>query len=164
MINNTVLDLINQYGYFFFFLAFTLGPFGIPIPNEVTILSAAILSQSGVINQWVTYLCILSGLLTAITLAYFIGNIFGHGLKRKLMNNKHFIKAEAIFRSKGDLGMCIGMFILVVRYLMPLLVELSGIENKKFAVITYSSALIWTTIFFAVGTFFGEPISAFLKI
>jgi len=164
MIANTVSDLINQYGYFFFFLAFTLGPFGIPIPNEVTILSAAILSRSGVINHWATYICILTGLLTAITLAYFSGRLFGQGIKKKYNNNRHFIKAQSIFKARGDLAMCIGMFIPVIRYLMPLLVGISGIEYKKFAIITYSSALFWTILFFFIGIFFGDFISAFLKL
>ncbi|MHA6528817.1 DedA family protein [Paenibacillus sp. BAC0078] len=162
MFGNTVIDLIHQYGYLFFFLAFSLGPFGVPIPNEITILTGAILSRSGVINHWTTYICILAGLLTAITIAYCAGKLFGHGFKKKLLNNNHYLKAESILRKRGDVAMCIGMFIPVVRYFMPLLIGLSGIHYKKFALITYSSALLWTIIFFGLGTFFGNPILSLL--
>jgi hypothetical protein len=37
MLNETIVHLVNQYGYLFFYLAFTLGPFEKPVPNEVTI-------------------------------------------------------------------------------------------------------------------------------
>lgn len=58
--------------------------------------------------------------------------------------------------------MCIGMFIPVVRYSMPLLIGLSGILYKKFALITYSSALLWTIIFFCFRNFFGDSILSLL--
>jgi membrane protein DedA with SNARE-associated domain len=115
MIVHNVLDLIHQYGYLFFFLAFSLGPFGIPIPNEITILTSAVLSRSGFINHWTAYISILIGLLTAITVAYFIGRLFGHKLKNKFSHNKHYLIAESIFRKRGPVAMFIGMFIPVVR-------------------------------------------------
>ncbi|HBU82637.1 MAG TPA: DedA family protein [Paenibacillus sp.] len=163
MIVNTVLNLIHQYGYLFFFLAFSLGPFGIPIPNEVTILTSAILSRSGFINHWVAYISILIGLLTAITVAYFTGKLFGHKFKHKFSHNKHYLIAESILRKRGHVAMCIGMFIPIVRYFMPLLIGLSGINYQKFAFITYSSALLWTITFFALGSFFGIPILSMLE-
>lgn len=36
MFSNIIIQLVEQYGYLAFFLAFSLGPFGIPVPNEVT--------------------------------------------------------------------------------------------------------------------------------
>ncbi|GIO84949.1 hypothetical protein J25TS5_18810 [Paenibacillus faecis] len=162
MIDNSVLDLVHQYGYLFFFLAFSLGPFGIPIPNEVTILTVAVLGSSGVINHWAAYICILAGLLTAITVSYFAGKLFGHRLKKKLLTNKHYLKAESILRKRGDIAMCIGMFIPIVRYVMPLLIGMSGMHYKKFTLMTYSSALLWTLAFFTLGTFFGNPVLSML--
>ncbi|MCG7376679.1 hypothetical protein MH215_06705 [Paenibacillus sp. ACRSA] len=73
MASNAILELLHQYGYLFFYFAFSLGPFGVPIPNEITIISGALLSHLGVINAFITYCCILSGLLTAITIAYVVG-------------------------------------------------------------------------------------------
>lgn len=158
MASNTILELINEYGYLIFYFAFTLGPFGIPIPNEITILTGATLSQMGVINPWMTYFCVLSGLLTAFTLAYFAGKFFGQKLKDKFQQNSHFQKAEQILKKRGNIAMYIGMFIPVVRYIIPMLIGLSGTSYKRFALISYSSALGWTLIFFSAGTYFGDHI------
>ncbi|MFE6076465.1 DedA family protein [Paenibacillus sp. NPDC057886] len=164
MIVQHVLDLIHQYGYLFFFLAFSLGPFGIPIPNEVTIITSAVLCRSGSIDHWAAYISILIGLLTAITVAYFTGKLFGHKLRNTFSHNKHYLIAESILRKRGHVAMCIGMFIPVVRYFMPLLIGLSGVHYTKFALITYSSALLWTITFFALGNFFGTPILSMLEV
>lgn len=158
MVSDSILELINQYGYLFFYLAFTLGPFGIPIPNEITVITGAILSHKEIINPWMTYFSILSGLLTAFTIAYFAGKLFGRKLKNRFNNNMHFQRAERILKKRGDLAMCIGMFVPVVRYIIPLLIGLGSENYRKFALISYSCALCWTIIYFSVGTFFGTPI------
>ncbi|MCT1404117.1 VTT domain-containing protein [Paenibacillus sp. p3-SID867] len=137
MISNTILELLNQYSYLIFYFAFSLGPFGIPIPNEITFISGAILSHTGVINSWITYFCILSGLLTAITSAYYVGKLFGLKIKHRFQHNKHFIKAELILNKHGNWAMCIGLFIPIVRYVIPLVIGLSGVHFSKFALISF---------------------------
>lgn len=77
MISHSIIQLVDHYGYLIFFLAFCLGPFGIPVPNEITILTGSILSNSGILNPWMIYTHILAGLLTAITCTFFVGKIFG---------------------------------------------------------------------------------------
>ncbi|KQY80597.1 hypothetical protein ASD24_16790 [Paenibacillus sp. Root52] len=164
MISNTILELLQQHGYLIFYFAFSLGPFGIPIPNEITIISGAILSHTGVINSWITYFCILSGLLTAITFAYFAGKLFGSKIKHRFQHNKHFVKAELILNKRGNWAMCIGLFIPIVRYVLPLVVGLSGVQYRKFALISYSSALLWSITYFTAGTYFGAPILSTLQL
>ncbi|MFK4439919.1 hypothetical protein [Paenibacillus sp. RC21] len=56
MISDIVLQLVDHYGYLFFFLAFCLGPFGVPVPNEITILTGGILSNNGALNPWIVYM------------------------------------------------------------------------------------------------------------
>ncbi|MGV2962968.1 hypothetical protein NST33_25985 [Paenibacillus sp. FSL L8-0435] len=41
MISNTILELLHQYGYLIFYFAFSLGPFGIPIPNDKSQISTS---------------------------------------------------------------------------------------------------------------------------
>ncbi|MEC0171462.1 DedA family protein [Paenibacillus graminis] len=158
MASNTILELISQYGYLIFYVAFTLGPFGIPIPNEITIVTGAALSHMGVINPWITYFCTLSGLITAFTVSYFAGKYFGQKLKNRFRQNRHFQKAELILNKRGNRAMYIGMFIPVVRYIIPLLIGLSGTNYRRFALISYSSAIGWTLMFFSAGTYFGDHI------
>jgi membrane-associated protein len=167
MLSDTILQLVEQYGYMIFFLAFGLGPFGIPVPNEVTILTGGILVDNGVLNVWITYVCILVGLLTAVTVGYFLGRLLGTRvltrLTKKKNGNRHLFRAQQIFNKYGDIGLCLGLFIPVVRYLMPVIAGTSGISYKKFALLTYSTAIIWTAGFFTLGAFYGERIPTLLQ-
>lgn len=69
-----------------------------------------------------------------------------------------------MLKRKGDLAMFIGMFIPVVRYIMPLLIGMSEIHFKKFAIFTYSSAVTWTITYFALGIYFKEPVLSMMQI
>ncbi len=153
MISETIMQLIDQYGYFMFFVALSLGPFGIPVPNEITILTGAFLSSRGTLDPWITYSVILSGLLIAITVSYFLGKIFGNHFNEKLCRNRHFQKAQTILKRHGNWAMVLGFFLPIVRYIMPMLVGLGNVKFKTFALISYSSALMWTATFFVIGIF-----------
>ncbi|WP_342561012.1 VTT domain-containing protein [Paenibacillus sp. FSL R7-0345] len=157
------MSLIDQYGYLFFYVALSLGPFGVPIPNEITVVTGAILSRSGVLNIGMTYISILSGLLTAITLFHFAGRIFGQRLKHKFQHNRNFQKAEKILSQRGDWAMCIGIFIPVVRYFLPFLIGFNRGSIRKFMLISYSCAVVWTLTFFAAGTGFGHQLLTFFN-
>lgn len=166
MLSETITQFVEQFGYMAFFLAFSLGPFGIPVPNEVTMISAGMMADMGVLNPWIIYLCILSGLLTAITIGFFIGKVFGKKvtimLKNKKSHRRHFVKVETLFQTYGDLAMCIGFFIPIVRYVVPVFVGMSGVEFKKFALLSYTSSIVWTALFFGIGKVFGNKLTQIL--
>ncbi|MGG4092000.1 DedA family protein [Paenibacillus lautus] len=155
MFSNIIIQLVEQYGYLAFFLAFSLGPFGIPVPNEVTILTGGILSNTGVLDPWITYFYISVGLLTAYTIAYFAGRILGGNISIRLQNNRYFQNADKLFKQRGDWAMCFGVFIPLIRYILPFIVGLSGVTFKKFALISYFSVLFWTVTFFTAGRYLG---------
>jgi membrane-associated protein len=166
MLSETIIQLVEQYGYLIFFLAFSLGPFGIPVPNEVTILTGGIMADNGMLNPWLIYICILMGLMTAVTLGYFIGKLFGKRVNQLLKKkcNRQLIKAEKLFSKYGDIAMCVAFFIPFVRYVVPVLVGMNGMKFKKFAFLSYTSAVIWTVLFFGIGKIFGTELSEFLML
>ncbi|QED49275.1 DedA family protein [Cytobacillus dafuensis] len=162
MLSETIIQLVDQYGYLIFFLAFCLGPFGIPVPNEITILTGGVLANEGVMNPWIIYICILTGLLTAVTIGYILGKMFSQRILLRLKgkkSNRHFIKAEKLFNKYGNLAICIGFFIPIVRYLVPVAAGISGVKYKVFALLSYSTAIIWTSAFFGLGMTLGDRFS-----
>lgn len=167
MINETIIPLVNQYGYLFFFLAFCLGPFGVPVPNEVTILTGGMLAKNGVLNPYVIYVCILFGLVTAVTIGFFGGKLFTKRIHARLIgfkSQRHLKKSEKLFSKYGNVAICIGFFLPVVRYVVPIFAGVSGVKFKKFALLSYASAIIWTSIFFSLGNAFGEQLFQLLSL
>jgi len=153
MISDIILQQVDQYGYLVFFLALCLGPFGIPVPNEITLLTGGILSNNGTLNPWMVYFSVLAGFLLVITCSYIAGRVFGEKFKTHLQRYRYFKKAEKLFIQHGDIAMSLAFFIPVVRYMFPLFAGLNGIPFIKFAIISYSSAIVWTSIFFLFGKF-----------
>ncbi|NOU86353.1 DedA family protein [Paenibacillus sp. LMG 31460] len=165
MISNLLIELIQDHGYIIFFLAFCLGPFGIPIPNEISILTGGLLANNGVFNPWIIYGFILSGLLTSTTVGFFIGKFFGNWILGLLGRQKRYIfRAEALFTKYGNFAICLGYLIPVIRYVMPIIAGISGKSFKKFALLSYTSAVIWTGLFFTIGFVFGDRISRLLSL
>ncbi|MGO4786683.1 DedA family protein [Paenibacillus sp. 2KB_20] len=108
------------------------------------------------LDPWITYFYISVGLLTAYTIAYFAGRILGGNISIRLQNNRYFQKADKLFKQRGDLAMCFGVFIPLIRYILPFIVGLSGVTFKKFALISYFSVLFWTVTFFTAGRYLGR--------
>lgn len=163
MINEIILQLFERYGYLIFFLAFSLGPFGVPVPNEMTLLTGGFLSSKGILNPWIIYCAILLGFLTAITIAFFAGRLFGETVKARLQTNRYFKKAEKLLNKYGEVAMCLGLLVPVARYLVPVFVGFNGVSFKRFALISYSSALVWTSVLFACGRLMGRHISNLIR-
>ncbi len=155
MINTIIIHLVENYGYMAFFLAFTLGPFGVPVPNEVTIITGAVLSSTGMLNPYWTYGCMLLGLITAITISYVLGTCSGQRLHAHLQKKPYLARVQKLFERFGNKAVCIGFFIPVVRYVLPLFAGFHGMGYRMFAVLAYSSALLWTGLFFIIGHYFG---------
>jgi membrane-associated protein len=167
MISGTILHLVDHYGYLIFYLAFCLGPFGIPVPNEVTILTGGILADNGALNPWIIYACILLGLLTAVTIGYFCGRLFGQQMVVFLQKNKvnrYWIKVENLFNKYGDIAMCVGFLLPVVRYVVPVFAGINGVKYKKFALFSYISSIVWTALFFTIGKAYGDQLSQLLSL
>lgn len=165
--SSIIIHLVEQYGYFLFFLAFSAGPFGIPIPNEVIIISGGVLADAGVLNPWVVYVCILFGLLTAVTLAYGIGSYVGRRLFDKLKAGKrskrYALAAERLVNKYGNIALILAYFVPIVRYAVPLLIGASGTRYRTFARYSYLGCVVWTVLFFTIGRQWGNEIIVFLQ-
>jgi membrane-associated protein len=167
MVNETIVHLFEQYGYWIFYFAFSLGPFGIPIPNEVTMLTGGMLADNGTLNPWLLYTAILLGLLTAVNIGYLAGKVFGprtHECLQKSKASHQLKKVEFLFKKYGDIAMYVGILFPVVRYIVPVFAGLNGVKYKKFALLSYSSSIIWTALFFILGKIFREQLTFALSM
>lgn len=134
MLNEMIIHLVDHYGYVIFYLAFCLGPFGIPVPNEITILTGGILADNGTLNPWGAYVCILLGLLTAVTIGYLVGKLFGQRMiifLQKKLGNRYLQKVNDLFIKYGDIAICVGFLLPVVRYVVPVISGMNGVKYKK---------------------------------
>jgi membrane-associated protein len=158
--SDIILQLVNQYGYYLFFLTMGLGPFGVPIPNEVTMMTGGILAGNGMLHTWLVYLSSAAGLLSGSTTIFFVGKMFGQTLVAKLRQYKKmsrpFVMVDRLMDRYGNKALMLSCFLPGVRNLMPFVAGATGVPYRKLAIYSYSGAILWSLIYFVVGFHWGE--------
>ncbi|MBB6673923.1 DedA family protein [Cohnella nanjingensis] len=150
----TIHAMLDSWGYVFLFLAFCLGPFGIPVPNEITILTASGLANAGLLDPWSVYGVIASGLFVAVNAGYALGRLFGAGLIARIRQarlRRYAERGSRLLDRFGSIALLLAFFIPVVRYVMPLLAGAGGLRYRTFALYAYAGMLVWTLLFFGIG-------------
>ncbi|QDQ02012.1 DedA family protein [Lysinibacillus fusiformis] len=162
-----VIDFIEHYGYFALFFSLWLGIVGMPIPDEMIVMSGGFLSsleKMGIIPAFIlTYLGVVSGL----SLGYVLGKVFGLKVLDKLVKKnkaKYLIKSKDMISKYGQFALVISYFIPVVRHIIPYLVGMNNMSFKIYALYSYTAGFIWTMIYFVLGFFFGKHIEHIGKL
>ena len=75
--NNYVLNLINDYGYFGMFIGMVLEAVIIIIPSELILATGGILAGRGIFNFWLSFLVGLLGSVFCAVVIYAMGYFGG---------------------------------------------------------------------------------------
>ncbi|MCR8630393.1 MULTISPECIES: DedA family protein [Paenibacillus] len=153
--------LLSQYGYIGIFLALALGVVGLPIPDELllTFIGNKV-AQGKLVLLFALGSAFLGG-ITGITLSYFIGQKLGLPLLIKYGRKIH-ITAERIEKTQhkmnkyGSMLLVFGYFVPGLRHIIAITAGTSNMNYRKFALFSYTGALLWCAFFIFIGRGFGE--------
>lgn len=155
MTAETLIDLIGQYGYAALFFALWLGIVGMPIPDEVIVMTGGAVTAGGLLHTVpafiLTYLGVVSGLSLGYVLGRYVGTPVLDKLRRKKNMNKYIELSEQWSSKYGSLALVISYFFPVIRHVMPYVVGLNKMSFRKYALFSYTTGLLWTLIFFTAG-------------
>lgn len=135
---------------------------GIPLPGEVTLISAALLAATGVTNVWWVAGAASLGAIVGDSIGYYIGYRGGRGLLERLGRRfpKHFGpahlgRAERIFERWGVWAVFFGRFVALLRILAGPLAGALRVPYRKFLLANAAGGLCWavgtTFVIFSVG-------------
>ncbi|NOU96443.1 DedA family protein [Paenibacillus sp. LMG 31456] len=157
-----LLSMIGQYGYAALFFALWLGIVGMPVPDEVIVMTGGAVTANGILQVVpafiVTYLGVISGLSLGYVLGRFIGKPVIEKLKRKKKMEKYLIASENLIEKYGSFALVISYFLPVVRHVVPYIVGLNKMTFPRYALLSYSTGFVWTLVFFTAGRLFGDYI------
>ncbi|MEU3274778.1 DedA family protein [Saccharomonospora sp. NPDC006951] len=136
----------------------TLG-LGFIAPGEtgLFILGTTVANPSGFLLMWlVTTACAIAG----DSLGYFIGWKFGPRLRQTKVIRKHgaesWDKATGVLRRRGAYAVVIGIFLPVLRTLMPASAGAAGLPLRKFIPAMVVAAMAWCALHIGVGMAAGD--------
>ncbi|MED1662830.1 DedA family protein [Brevibacillus laterosporus] len=157
---DTILELINQYGYFALFFALWLGIVGMPIPDEVIVMTGGMVGSFGILQSvpafFVTYLGVISGLSLGYILGYKIGVPVLDRIRRKRHMDSYIVRAEYLLKKYGSQALVISYFLPIVRHVVPYLVGISKMSFRRYALFSFTTGFVWTLLFFILGHLLGS--------
>ncbi|HDR7948038.1 TPA: DedA family protein [Bacillus toyonensis] len=162
-----LLSYIEQYGYWALFFCLWLGIIGMPIPDEMIVMSGGFVSSLGILSVIPAFLLTYLGVVSGLSLGYILGKIFGTKVLHKLMKKKkakYFIKSQEMVEAYGNYALITSYFIPVVRHIVPYLVGMNNMSFKTYVLYSYTTGFVWTLVYFVLGSIFGQHIESIVAI
>lgn len=161
-----VISIMNQYGYFgIFFLIFIENIFP-PIPSEVVLLFGGFMTTYSKLGVPLMILFSTLGSVVGAIVLYYVGKILNKKRLKKLVSGKigkmlrlkasDIEKADRWFDTKGNKTVFFCRFIPVVRSLISIPAGMSEMAMTKFLLYTTVGSAIWNTVLLVIGNRVGK--------
>src|SRR5690242_1938129 len=158
---DTLLHLVNTYGYAGVALLVMLEGLGLPVPGETALIMAAAFAAQGSLSITGVVLAASLGTVAGGTGGYLIGREGGFVLLQRYgrwlrLSSGRLDAAHRYFERHGAKTVFIGRFVALLRIVVALL---AGVARMPFATFTTYNALggvCWSLVFGSVGYLFGR--------
>jgi len=124
---------------------------GVPLPGEITLVSASLLAATGVTSVWGVAVAASLGAIVGDSIGYAIGRRGGRALLERFGRRfpKHFgpphlARAERIFEKWGVWAVFFGRFIALLRILAGPLAGALRVPYRKFLVANAAGGILWS--------------------
>lgn len=160
--------LLHPGSYLGIFLLMVLTGFGMPVPEEVFIIGAGVLSANGELRPELAFAACLLGAIVGDAVMYLIGNRIGrvgHGFLRnhpkfsKLLGAQREEQFERAVQRHGLKVLLLARFMVGVRGPVYLAAGAVQMPFLKFLLWDLICATLVVGVFFALAFFFGEEIA-----
>jgi membrane protein DedA with SNARE-associated domain len=143
---------------------------GIPLPGELTLVSASLLAATGAFSPWWVAVAAATGAIVGDSVGYTVGRHGGRSLLERLgrrfpkhLGPPHMMRAENTFAKWGVWAVFFGRFVALLRILAGPLAGALKVPYAKFLVANASGGIVW-----AFGTTFaiyylGQAAEEYLK-
>ena len=159
----TLLEtFFQQFGYAAVFFVLVICGFGIPIPEDVTLVAGGVISGLGYTNVHIMFFVGMAGVLVGDGLMFVLGRIYGTQILRfrpiaKLMPPKRYAQVQQQFDKHGNRVLFVARFIPGLRSPIFLTAGMSGkVSFWQWLIMDGLAALISVPIWIYLGDFGAE--------
>ena len=156
-----ILHIIEQFGYFGVFFLILIENVFPPIPSEVILLFSGFFSSYTSLSVFYMILASTLGSFLGAIILYYIGKIFNKERLKKIVNGRFgkilFLKendidkADEWFDNKGNKSVFFCRFVPIVRSLISIPAGMSEMPMGKFIIYTICGSMIWNTVLICLG-------------
>ncbi|USG67089.1 DedA family protein [Brevibacillus ruminantium] len=167
METDLITNMVAQYGYPALFFALWLGIVGMPIPDEMIVMTAGAITAKGWLLPVPAFIAVYLGVVSGLSLGYVLGYRVGapilQWLARKLKGETYLKKAENLLNRYGSGAICLSYFFPVVRHVVPYLVGIQRMPLRRYALYSLPTGFVWTLNYFMAGRLFGHHLDTIAK-
>jgi len=159
-----LLHFLTPYGHMSYaamFLLLLACGFGLPMPEDIILVTGGILAASGIVDPYITIVLCICGVLCGDGAIFFIGRRFGPAIKtapgfRRLFTPKRDAKVSQVFQRYGDKVIFMARFMPGLR--MPIFMTTGAYQVPpwKFFLLDGFAALISVPVWVYLGFLFGD--------
>ncbi|MEU0479020.1 DedA family protein [Streptosporangium sp. NPDC006013] len=157
--------LLDHYGYLAVGTLIFMEDFGIPVPGETILLTAAIYAGAGQLHLAAIVPIAVLAAVAGDNLGYLIGRTGGRAFIRRwghyvLLPPERFQKAELFFEQHGGKVVVVARFIAGLREVNGIVAGTIGMPWLRFLAFNTLGAVLWVTVWtvlgYTVGNYIGE--------
>lgn len=154
-----LIDFFSSYGYWAVFFVLLICGFGVPIPEDITLVSGGVISGLGYTNVHWMLIVSMIGVLVGDSTMYWLGRIYGEKilrfpLIRRIATPERFSQVQERFEKQGWKLLFVARFLPGLRAVVYLV---SGITRKvsftRFVLVDFFAAIISVPIWVYLGDF-----------
>ena len=158
---DTLLQLMESYGYGAMFIAMLLENANIPIPSEVVLGFAGFLISQHIFDFWMTFAIACAAGVIGSIISYWLGSYGGRPLLLKygkyiFFNEHKFTMAENMFNKYGGAAVLICRCLPGVRTFISFPAGVARYPFWKFVIFTIIGTIPWTLLLVWAGSILGS--------
>jgi len=164
-----LLSIDSSFAYYAaFFLVLVLSGIGLPMPEEVTLISAGYFAHLGLTGFWLTIIILTVAVVLADIAGYLFGRFAGNLVWERIDHIKIFAvlmgKARWYFEKYGEKVVFLSRPLLGVRAAVPMLVGHFKMNFAKFFIYDVLAAIPWTFFMVTLSYYLGSSIDLITKV
>jgi membrane protein DedA with SNARE-associated domain len=143
---------------------------GVPIPGELTLVSASLLAVTGATNIWGVAIAASIGAIVGDSIGYAIGHRGGRPLLERFgrrfprhFGPPHLARAERVFQRWGVWAVFFGRFVALLRILAGPLAGALRVPYRRFLLANTAGGICWSFGTAFVIYFVGQAAETYLK-
>ncbi len=161
----TFQGVVEHFTYLGVFAALVLGSLGVPIPEEMPIIAAAVLSHAGLVRWWLALPVCLLGVLSGDVVLYWIGRHWGEQVLnwrvvRLVLTPARQRWLEAAYRRHALKTVVIARHVMGLRAAAFLTAGIARVPFWKFVMADVGAAALGVPLGFGLAYFFTDQIKA----
>ena len=166
---DTLVAFFGEYGYIAVFACLILCGLGVPVPEDITLVSGGVISGLALANTHIMCAIGLAGVLAGDSTMFLAGRIFGYRVQRlkffrKVVSPQRFSQIQRKFKKHGLGLLFVARFLPGLRSPIYLVAGMSHrISYITFIVMDGLAALISVPVWIYLGYFFADNLDILME-